>query len=64
MKTIRYSVTYNDGLKSFFEKQVDEAYDESDLSNQLYESGGIKGHIIYNSKEQYELAKKQSSNLL
>ena len=57
MKTIYYSVIYNDGLKQFFEKQVNDNYNENLLKEKIFESGGIRDYQIYKSIEEFEQAK-------
>ena len=59
MKDVFYSVTYTDGMKQFFNKKVDESYDTSNISDQLFESNGIRNVKLYNNESEFNSAKKQ-----
>lgn len=59
MKTIYYVVTYNDGIKEFKAKLVEDNYDTDNLTTQLFEGAGIRNVKIFNSDSEYNNAKKQ-----
>ena len=66
MKTIYYCLLFNDGLKQFLSKKVPDNLSESILDeNKLNESSeGVRRVITFNSRDEWDYAKKNDQVMI